>query len=288
MPETFRANIFSLEEFGADGVIAPLHQAMRGAWGQPTPERTRHVGAGNRRLEGFEEDPPLYLANFVTLRFLGPGRGSPTQVITGMGLRDHESYAYQTAMLYDSERSLAFIESGRPGMGAGAVATYLGKFAVPATSYQFTPCLDAEAHRRAMRMQNIRKLQVRVAAGRARRADRDEGLGLIAAFTEEFDANFMDMELAIGRERRRFLSAGRVREFLASLLREADEPDRVLKVRITGSRHEDDPTEMIDLLQHRESRERQLDVDPVERNIPCGARWDALRDIWRQFILEHG
>ncbi len=288
MPERFKANIYELDEIDQDidGEVLLPEVAMRNAYEQEREARTLQVGDSDRRLAHFEERNGLCLLNFATLRYPGPGRASRTQAIAPFQLAEDERFAYQTAMLYDPDRFLAFIQSTRPGMGVGAVAEYLERFANHVTNYRFIPRLDPEARQRAMGYQMISTVEMRVAAGQANGRDRDEGLGVMTALLGEFDARHMDVVFTVGRLRHHQLSLDRVRPFLRSALQAADEDAQVTKLKVKGRDHEDNAFEPIDLIQHREKRERVLEVDPRERNIRHEARWRALQAIHQDFVRD--
>ena len=285
MPELFRANIYELEHEGDDGVVVPLEQAARTASAADREAGTLQVNGSDRRLEHHREDDGLVFLNFATLRFPGPGRASRRRPIVRFELQEDERFAYQTAMLYDPGRGLAFLQSGRPGMAIGAVAKYLERFANHNTRYVFSPRLDEDARQRALRKEIVRTLEMRVAAGAVRAADRDQGLGFMAALVDELDAGFVNVEFSVGRQGRRTLSVERLMQIVRSALR-LSEDGGVTRLTLKGRVHEDDPLELIDLLQHRESRERELEVDGETRSIRHEARWDALRQIRRGFLID--
>ena len=287
MPELFKANIFELDPGEGGQRFVPPEEVLRNTSARNIQERLFTVNNVPRRLEDYRDNDPLHFANFATLKFPGPGRASGRQATRRIGLNADERFAYDTAMLWDADRHLAFIETGRPGMGAGAVAGYLDRFRGHGADYVFVPSLDREARERALRQRLDRKLKTRVAIGVDDRIDDVGGLGPISALGRELDARVIDVEFSVGPERRRCLNHGVLRNLLPDWFRRADE-GQITKLILSGRNHEDDPLEIIDLLQHRESRERYLDVDHGERRIPYQVRWDALGDMHREFIHARG
>ena len=64
----------------------------------------------------------------------------------------------------------------------------------------------------------------------------------------------------------------------------SDDNNSITQLRVYGREHDDDELEIIDLIQHRERRERMLPVDDIERNIPYGERWNALLEVRQEFL----
>ena len=60
--------------------------------------------------------------------------------------------------------------------------------------------------------------------------------------------------------------------------------DYELDLTIDGREFEEDSFKVIDLIQHREQRTRQLQVDDVERKVPYADRWKALTEVRREFL----
>lgn len=270
MPEkSFKVNIYNVEITG-NNTDQPgsylFSQAIDNAIAQPRALRDKNVNGKGRRLENEQRTEGYYLLNFATLEFVGPGRTEPAKEVRPIGLAPEEYFAHETAMLYDPKASLAFVEATLGGMGAGAKAHYFGEFADNNENYLLTPRLDDEAATRARRQQTIRSLVIRVARGPVTRSDYDAGIGAIKAFADDFDAGTIDIEIKAQREKGRTLSRERIWRTIDNiLLGSADleqgiSANNVTQLKLKGREHDDDPIEVIDLLQHREKRERQLQV----------------------------
>ena len=280
----FKVNIFDVDI--GDGPIGqlPFADAIERAWGHPFEERVRNVNLKDRRLDHLERDQECLLLNFITFDFPGPGRVRQPTPAAPIDLAGDEFFAHETAMLYDPEENLAFIEAMRGGVGPGAITDYLESFAGRA-AYRLVPRLDQGASARARRQQQFRKLVMRVAVGPVGAVDHDLGIGAIEAFGEGFGARFVDVEIKVGPERTRSLLPDSIRGFLPHAL-QAHEEGRVTTLKLEGREHDDDPPELIDLLQHREKRERKLPVDDRHRKVIHEVRWDALKEIHRDFLRD--
>lgn len=285
MPEkTFRVNVYQVELTGnEDAYQLPFHNAIVAACGLPLSQRYREVNGKGRRLENYADRDGCFLLNFVTGQYDGPGSVSPQAAVAPIPLAPNEIFAYETAMLYDPVEQLALVESSVGVMGPSAIAHYFKEFANADTNYTLVPRLDDEAAARARNHQTIRKLKLRVAMGPVTDIDRAAGLSPIKAFGEGYGAGFIDIEIKAQRERGRTLSLTSVWNSITPILGDDDE-NNVTQLIVTGRENDDDPLEVIDLIQHRERRARSLPVDDIARKVLHGVRWDALVEIRREFL----
>lgn len=289
MAERFRAHIYGVEQGNAvtRGVhSATLRNTMERVWAEPPRDRIFTVGGVDCRLEHYEEKLGLCFLNFAVLQYLGPGRAALNQPITSFNLNPHDRFAYQTAMLYDSHQQLAFIQSSRPGMTASAIGHYLTSYVWSTGIYfQFNPILDRNARNRALRNNVIRTLEMRVAIRDFTQKDRDLGmsLGEVLSWSDGYGARHMDIKMSIGRGKGS-LAVANVRELVDTALGRLEPGYELEKLRLTCRSIMDERTEVIDLLQHREHRDLQLQVDPRDRTIPYKNRWHALEKIRLDFL----
>ena len=290
MPEkSFKVNIYDII---ANNIAEPRNhsfsQAIDNAIAKPLEQRYAEVNGKGRRLEDYQKEEDYYLLNFVTSQFDGPGRTEPETAATPINLAPEEFFAHETAMLYAPKAGLAFIESTLVGMRDGAIAHYFDAFSNNNENYSLIPRLDDEAAARARRQQTIRSLTMRVALGPVTDIDQRAGIGVIKSFGEEYGAGTIDIEIKAQRERGRTLSLGRIWRTIDSILgndtlQESMHANNVTQLKLKGREHDGDPIEVIDLLQHRENRETQLQVDPQTRKVPHTDRWEALVKIYREF-----
>ena len=281
MPERFKANIYELE--GDDEPHPLFEDAVAAVEALPKGQRLKGVNGVDRRLEHYEEHDGCLLLNFVTMRFPGPGKASRNRDVEQVGLQAGESFAHQTAMLYDAENGLVLLESGRPGMGPGAVGEYIGDMGAQGYRYKLTPRFDGAARSRALRAETIRLVEMRVALG-ADPGNLGDDLGNFAAFAHALGGDVLDIQIKVGRSGSMSLLRGMVHDLISRWLSDAEENGSIEKVRLKGRTDEDEPYELIDLIQHREARERLLEVDQNLRNVPHEERWEALLAIRRDFL----
>jgi len=270
-PENLRVPYVSLE--GAIATVAAL----------PLDQRERPINQKDRRLETLSQEGDTTLLNLATCNYAGPGRMKSGEESRSFELGNDEFFAFETAMLYDAQRDYLFLETGQGGMAAGATAKYFAGFAGRGMAYDMIPVVDPDAAARARQCRQIQKVEMRVALGPAGAPDRQAGLGSIAAFGEGFGAGIVDIAVNVGPDRVGGLVLDRVR---ALFNRVEDNDGTIQRMRVRGRHNEDDPIELIDLLQHRERRECTLLVDPETRKIPIDARWAALRAIHADYCAD--
>lgn len=285
MPEkSFKANIYDVGFRNPDiPGQTPFETAIQEARGRPLGERYMPLLPKGRRLEHDDKRDGCYLLNFVTFEFAGPGRSTPETHAVPIDLDPRESFAHETAMLYDPETALAFLESTSVGMREGAIANYFGEFANSDTDYLLTPLLEDDAAVRARGFQTIRSIIMRVAMGPVTEADHEAGIGVIKSFGVGYDARHIDIEIKSQGEKGRTLSLNNLWRMVDYIMG-SETRSTVTQLKVEGRAHDDDPLELIDLIQHREKRERILPVDEESRKVLHEDRWKALLEIRQEFL----
>ena len=245
-------------------------------------DKTHDVNGKICRLENEDRQKDCCLLNFATGAFDGPGHFRQTTQVVPFGLQQDESFAHETAMLYDPEDNLVFLESSQRGMSRVTIARYFMKFALSKTNYELIPVLDNEAASRARHYKTIRSLTIGVALPAFTKTDREEGVGVIQAVGEHFGADFIEMKIE-AEPKRNTLFVDKFWETV-DFIRGHDESDSISTLTIDGREFDEDDFALIDLIQHREKRTRILQVDNVERKVPHVNRWQALVQIRKEFL----
>ncbi len=252
----------------------PFEEAIECAWQQPLSERHRSEPRRSFRLEHMCEAEDYYVLNFAALQYEGPGRADTTHPVSSIGLNPGELFAYETAMLYDIEHSILFVESHQTSMRSGAIARYFTHFA-DTTAYGVYPRFDEDVIRRARGFIEIRNVGVRAAV--QRRDDRESGLDVHTATGREFEAEYVDLMFSMN-SRKRSLSKGPVWSFLNQFINGEDHDD-IKRLILRGREHEGDKLEKLDLFRHRERRERLVAVGAGNRRVDHEVRWRELEEI---------
>ena len=287
MPD-FRVNLFDVNLPDAGRFAqTPFREAIENACGQPLAARVKEVNGKRHRLENYAEREGCLLLNFITGQYAGPGRTEFEVASAPIGLGPNESFTYDTAALYDPEKSLVFLESSVLGMREGALAGYLKEFTNGNTNYSLSYRIDPEAAAKARRFQTITSMIIRVSMGPATESDRRAGVDTQQVFGAGYGADFIDIEMKVEPHRGRSLLPEPVRNAIDRIVNNFSD-NHVTQFKLKGREHNDDEMKLIDLLSHREKRNRPLDVDPATRKIPYESRWEALLEIRREYLSYAG
>ncbi len=282
--KSFKVNIYDIEAQNTDRTESDSFSgAIENAIAQQLDGRYKDVSGKGRRLEHYRKEEACYLLNFTTFEFAGPGRTDTTSAAVPIGLDSNEFFAHETAMLYDPNANLAFVESTQSGMRNKAIALYFEEFSNRNEHYNLIPRLDNEAAAKARGYQNIHSVNLQVAIGQITGVDRDEGIGVIHSLGADYGADIIDIEIKVGRGKGRTLFPPKVRQAISNVLGSADS-NNVKRMTLKGREHDDAPLEIIDLLQHKEKRETSLQVDDQTRKVSHEKRWDALIEIRQEFL----
>ena len=200
-----------------------------------------------------------------------------------IALAPDEYFGPETAVLVDSVNNLAFVESTARGMGSGTIAHYFEAFAQD-TRFELVARVDYNAAVRAGRFQTVRSLKMRVSLGCITESDVAAGIDPLKAFGANHGARIMDVELKSELPKDRSLGVSGIRELISRLTGGDTTIPPITQLQVTGRQHDDDPLELIDLIQHRERRTFLLPIDSRTRRIHYPDRWDALGRIHRSFL----
>ena len=298
MPELFKINIFELEaiyrneytegEIAADAFMNAIQVAQRL---DDLNNRVKRVHGTPRRLENpVRTDGNALLLHFTTGHYSGPGHANQHTPVASFQMDPDDFFAHDTAMLFDCRNYLAFVESRRPGMSGGAIAYYFSRFANRGWRFYLTPRLDPTARRKALKKSLINNLHIRWIVGPTSREEVEEygnEISILNELGERFGCSMIDTTLKVHHGSGQRLNITHARRFLNRALRAAAN-DRVTSLRLSGRDDGDLRAEILDLLQHREQRERQLEVDPISRKIDLEVRWQNLMEIWQQYLDDAG
>ena len=267
----FRVNVYDVAlEHTGDDQPTEFHEAIGNARLQGLADLEKDISGKRRRLDFSRQQGGLFLLNFVTFEYSGTGRvrrGQPTRAVPIM---PDESFAPETAMLYDPATNLALVESSSGGMGPGVIARYFEEFANNGSEYFMTPRPDVNAATRARRYQTIRNLKMRIALGPITDVDRMAGIDPLKGFGADYGAGYIDIEMKSERARGRSLTLGRVQDFIGSLTGGNANIPAIIQLQVTGREYEDDPLEVIDLIQQRERRQYMLEIDDATSTTTTG------------------
>jgi len=279
----FTAKFYKLEILSEGkapgGNPQPLTEILRKVESMPLDARLQE---DQDRLDRIEKRTGCWLMSFTRLTDTGPGKASIDTLASPIALLENEFFAHLSVALYDPKTHTVILEASRSSMRSSAVASYFTQFVTAkSTKYELTPLLDADASARLRRKGFIRKVDMRMAVSSIGELDHDIGVAPIAAFGQDYGAEFCDITMTVGRGRKDSLFRSKVIKMLPSWLR-ASEEHKITKLKISGKENEDEVTEEINLLVDQMNAKETLPVAPSERLIPVEKRWEALMRFWRK------
>ena len=281
----FKVNIYDVETtYTGTNQPTELRDAIRTADVQLLGDREKNINGKIRRLDHSQQRDDMFLLNFVTFQYSGPGRVRRQQPTAAIALRPDESFAPETAMLYDHSSNLALVESAQGSMGPSAIVRYFEEFADRGTTYTMIPRVDNDAAARARRHQTIRNLKMRVALGPITDLDREAGIDPVKAFGTGYGAGYINIEMQVERARDRSLTLETVQKLISHFTSGMTGLPQITQLRVTGREHDDEPLELIDLVQHRQRNQLVLAIDDTTRQIHYSTRWDALLRTHQKFL----
>ena len=253
-------------------------------------EREKVIFDKRHRLNDNRREGDVFFLNFVSFSYAGQGRvrqGLPQEPIE---MRDDESFDPETAVLYDARNAFALVESATyyGGLGPGGIARYFERFIQPGTHYTLLPLSDPDASARARRKQQIGTLTMRVQLSQVTALDQQAGISPVKGFGNYLEGETIDIVVSAGRGKGKSLAIGAVQELLTALLGDGGDNGTAMpelkQLKVSGRENEDESAEWIDLIQHRESRVQELEIDPQTRKVRREARWDALRSMHLKYL----
>ena len=287
----FRVHIYDVlsQNIGSTNPTTTFQDAIENARRQQSiVDREKVINGTVRRLETSTMKGHLYLMNFVSFKYTGHGQVRRGQPIHPTPIQRDESFAPETAMLYDPKANIAFLESSQSGMRSSSVVRYFEQFANRGDKYSMSPRADADASARARQHQIISRLKIRIGMGIITAADHEMGLAPFKSFGNDLGAGYIDIDVVARRNRGRLGSMipDSVHAFFDRLIRGSSVAPAI-DIEVTGRENDDSPVDVIDLIQNRERRVLELDVDSTTRNVPYQARWDALFDMHQMFMSDY-
>lgn len=277
--KTFKATLYDVRAGDSEEPLADdsLERAIKEARSTGLAERTKQVNDKVRRLENHALSKDFWLLNFVTGEYSGPGRTSNETPTEPIRLESDESFAHETAMLYDPKNQIVLLQSGLGGVGPGVATQYLRSF-VEGTPFEFVPRLDDGASARARRFKQIRKVQYRVTVGPPSAIDEQMGMAAINAFASLYGAAEIDIVIKTNPVKSSSLLVRQFQSIFDDILGRKDE-HHVDGFKISGRENEDDKLEEIDLFVPTMKFEKSLQVDETDRKIKHDIRWDTLMEF---------
>ncbi|ENB4190707.1 hypothetical protein ABHO71_003694 [Stenotrophomonas maltophilia] len=259
--------------------------------------RTRQINNVKFRLEDATLDSSTgwWLLNFVRNRTgHGPGKFHAGQSIQGFNFAAGESFAEDTAALYDPATRFMYIQYNHTGVRHSAMATYLSIYSGHEPGYSIRPKLDLDAERRFQKQDVTRRVDLGFDLTKMSAADRIAGNSLtqVAEIGGDYAADRLYITLTISaKDPRKTLSSIKNDVLgvlpLAGLFKATayggDEPEVTVTQSKSGKQKEKVAKadfEPIDLLEELIEKEVSIALDATYR-MPLASRYDALKHAAR-------
>lgn len=254
-------------------------------------KRIRLINRAELRVDSIELRDGVWLLDFVKFRQTqGPGRGKKKAKTEGFDFKRGESFAEETAALYDPATNYILIQYNHSGVRAGSIAQYLSDYdGTSANIYSLDPKYDPDTERKLQQKAIKKSLSFRIDVTQMSAQDLKNGVALEKAigFGRDCSAGQITVELSAGGARDNGLK-GKVNATLKALRSLAgDNPAAVQSVKIGGKASEDDAVEVLDLLTERLHVEL-TDIKPgPDLRLPLDDRWKGIlraRNSWKKVL----
>lgn len=113
-------------------------------------KRIRLINRAELRIDSIELRDGVWFLDFVKFRQTqGPGRGKKKAKTEGFEFKRGESFAEETAALYDPATNYMLVQYNHSGVRAGSIAQYLSDYdGASANIYSLNPKYDPETERK--------------------------------------------------------------------------------------------------------------------------------------------
>lgn len=267
-----------------------LEDVLKGIQKDKIGARVRLVNGSEVRVDSIDQRGGVWLMDFVKFRQTqGPGKGSRNSKVVGFEFKKGESFAEETAALFDPANGYLLIQYNHSGIRAGAISQYLGEYYQAANNiYDLKPKFDPDVERKLLKKVIKKSFSFRIDVTEMTEQDLKRGVALKDAINlgKGSSAGLVTVALAAGGTKDNGLG-GKIVEMLQAVRELAAlNPPAVKSVKIAGKENEDAATEVLDLLVQRLSVD--LDIKPgPDLRLPLEDRWKGLlraRASWREIL----
>jgi hypothetical protein len=255
----------------------------------PNDERRTMFAADEPvRLRRLQAVGPRWLGDLARIRLHELIAKSTTNGVEGeLEFADNEGPCEKTAFFFDPATAVMMIQQTAGAVSASSCGRYFRTLG-HVQKIEIVPVMKIEALERILRMENVRKFQIKLAgidSAQPLRANTHASARSLMEFLRAVRAPTASISVAIDRETPRL-------ERIASLIRDALQWEesglaQVKKILVVGSEDEAGPDEIvaIDLL-----RDRIVETVPVElpdgQRIGDNDRYNAVRTAWNRVRVE--
>jgi len=245
------------------------------------------------RLQEAHESGSLWIGNMVKIRMDGiPPKTKLTGEQEDIDLDDDEGLGEETAFLYDPKTKILVTQRNRFAVSTSAFARYwVLRCGIDVLS--LNPVLRSDAMKRMEQMRVHRKLEVSVAGLNNMQIfqNQGKGVGALVDLSTEFKAPIVSIAVSMGHNKG---TLAKVKDYADKLMkavntstssRNQKKSGAVTKILVSGKEGDDEPTEVVDLLE-----DRMMDIVKVDMSRDHNAfrqtRQDALQQAFNDRKVE--
>lgn len=233
------------------------------------------------RLNKSSQRPNFWQGELIRIRMNDlPTKASLSGETEPIDLDDDEGIGEETAFLYHIPTKVLMLQCNRLGVSASAFARYCRSVCQLDDDVAFDPILKGNVLERLSQMQIVRKFELKVAGLEELEIlqGQDRGVDEVLNIKDVFNAPNVSLTVSVGN--RKNISLENVMETARNLFRIAGgNSGNVKKIEVAGASEEDNPTDVIDLLEYW--IKEWINIYPIDsRTISYAERLQALEQAW--------
>lgn len=262
-PNKMRVQRFKVSRHSARSMRA-LEVTLASLQALPLSGRVFTINNVEHRVDDLQHDPltGFWFFNIVKKRSgHGPGKYAAVQPVQGFSFAPGESFAEDTAALYDPATRDMYIQYNHIGVRHTGIATYFSKAAGTEPYYRILPKLERDAERRLQTQEVTRRVELGFDLTKMTAADYQAGNSLtqMAALGSGCDADRIYITMTISARDPRKRLDRKVKDNLLGILTSAG----LTKARVVGG---DEPP--VTVLQKKRGGTKEIvgkgDFEPID------------------------
>lgn len=260
----------------------PLANVLTSLMEEEQSKKNRSLGSDYMRIGDIETQTigkeVVFVMDFIRLRMThGPAKGGLESPIEGFDLEEDQGFCEETAAMYVPSFKLWIVQYNFAGIKSNRMVEYLSDFYHDRrTMYRFTPIIRQDIVKKLDDKAIVTKMELKLYPSLITDEDRKKDVSLKKALeaAEEMSAGYVTITL--GSERSHELNSISAKNIASWVLNKITQTDGAVdRAKITGKNSETDPSEILDLMNHRLYDEADL-TPGIDRRFTRDDRWNAL------------
>ncbi len=216
-------------------------------------DRIRKIKFAEIRVDDILKKDGLIFLDFVKLRGThGPGKASQTDPASGFEFKPGERFAEETALLYDSNSGVVFVQYNHHGSRVGIISEYFNIYTGnPKTSIEFLPKMTHDFERRLESKSIIKSVEISVSPAILQGTDRDLSIEKALSMLEQSSGSSrINMVLRAGKGKSKSLNNSKARS-LINWIQSKISTGAISAAKIRAKNDIDSEIELIDMIAER-------------------------------------